>query len=396
MAADRIINDLLTRVLWATRRIDPFIRPSIDLLVRPWLQWLVQWLLVRRLPAQPTRLAQERPLPDETEIAADIIADMGEFLRREYPPGQVLRAGNTKTYGLVRGELEVLGDLPDRCRHGLFATPARYRTWVRLAGPGPLAPSDMHDNAIMSIGIKVLGVPGEKIWDDERQTQDFLGISAPTFTTPDVRENLKLQREIFNRTPLMYFLRPGNTHWSDLIMQGLYAKTAASPLQVNFWSCVPYLLGEGQAMQYRFVVRPFPFLQVPLRPRPDYLREAMVKTLADREVVFDMFVQLQTDPQRMPIEHAGVVWPDQLSVPVRAAVLRLHRQSFDSPEQRAFVDNLSFNPWHALPEHRPLGNQNRARQAIYGQLSRLRQSMNGTPHIEPTGLEEFSDAQPRT
>ncbi|WP_256103101.1 hypothetical protein [Streptomyces sp. Ncost-T10-10d] len=40
-----------------------------------------------------------------------------------------------------------------------------------------------------------------------------------------------------------------------------------------------------------------------------------------------------------------------------------------------------------MPEHRPLGNQNRARRTIYLQLARLRQAMNGTPHQEP-GEEE--------
>ncbi len=39
-------------------------------------------------------------------------------------------------------------------------------------------------------------------------------------------------------------------------MQGLYAVTAASPLQVGYDSCVPFLLGEGQAVRYLFVPRP--------------------------------------------------------------------------------------------------------------------------------------------
>ena len=47
----------------------------------------------------------------------------------------------------------------------------------------------------------------------------------------------------------------------------------------------------------------------------------------------------------------------------------------------------SINPWHCLPEHRPLGNQSRARRRMYSELSRLRQEMNQMPHIEPTGDE---------
>lgn len=390
MTTARVVNDVLTRTFWAERRIDRFIRPFLDRVVRPPLQAVVQWLVRRRIPDLELGIAQERRLPDEEQIVGEITASMERFVQREYRPGEAQRAGNTKTYGVVRGDLEVLADVPDGLRRGLFATPATYRVWTRFGGPGPLAPADLHDNAIMSLGVKVIGVPGPKLCDDENHTQDFLGISSPTFTTPDVRENLKLQREVWNLTPLLYFLRPGHSHWADLIMQGLYAKTAASPLQSTYWSCVPYLLGPGQAMQYRFVVRPFPFLSVPRRPGPDYLRQAMVTTLGGRDVVFDLLVQVQTDPRRMPVEHAGVVWSSRLSPPVRVAVLRLPRQVFNSPGQQAFAGNLSFNPWHCIPEHRPLGNQGRARLAIYTQLSRLRQEINGTPHIEPTGLEEFT------
>jgi hypothetical protein len=119
----------------------------------------------------------------------------------------------------------------------------------------------------------------------------------------------------------------------------------------------------------------------------------MVATLAERDVEFDILLQVQTDPHCMPIENAAVRWPERLSPWVPVATLRIPRQKFDSPEQLAFAHNLSYNPWHCILEHRPLGNQSRARRRMYGELSRLRQEMNGTPHIEPTGDEVFeSDA----
>jgi hypothetical protein len=106
-------------------------------------------------------------------------------------------------------------------------------------------------------------------------------------------------------------------------------------------------------------------------------------------VEFDFLVQVQTDPHRMPIECASVRWPAKLSPWVPVATLRVPRQVFDTPKQRAFAHNLSYNPWHAIPEHRPLGNQSRARQRMYWELSKLRQVQNQTPHVEPTGDEVF-------
>lgn len=49
--------------------------------------------------------------------------------------------------------------------------------------------------------------------------------------------------------------------------------------------------------------------------------------------------------------------------------------------------NLRFNPWHSLPEHRPLGNQNRTRRRLYAELAVHRQRMNRVPHVEPGGAD---------
>ena len=387
MRLDRVVNDVLVRVFWVTRRIDPLIRPLINVAVRPWLQALVQWHVRRRLPDHGLAPAEERELPGEAAATASIIAAMSRFTETTYAHSHAERAGNTKTYGVARAELTVADDLPAHLRHGLFARPGTYRAFVRFAGPGPTAPPDLRDNAIMSIGVKVLGVAGPKLIDEESSTQDLLGISAATFTTPDLLQNAVLQQEIGNSTPLLYFLRPSHPHLADLIMQGLYAFTAASPLQVGYDSCVPSLLGEGQAVRYLFVPRPVvpPHhrLRVPLRPGPDYLREAMITTLTSREIMFDLLVQRQTDPVTMPVEHAGVVWSKRHSIPVRVASLRLPVQTFDAAEQLGLADTLRFNPWHSLPEHRPLGNQNRARRMIYATLADVRQRMNATPHVEP-------------
>ncbi len=74
--------------------------------------------------------------------------------------------------------------------------------------------------------------------------------------------------------------------------------------------------------------------------------------------------------------------------------LTIASQQFDSDEQLAFADNLSYNPWHALEARRPLGNQNRACRQMYWELSRLRPAMYDAPHVEPTGDEFFPGSAP--
>ena len=115
----------------------------------------------------------------------------------------------------------------------------------------------------------------------------------------------------------------------------------------------------------------------------------MAITLNHSDVELDFLLQAQTDPHRMPVEDASIEWPERLSPFIRVAKIILPRQTFDSPEQLAFARVLSYNPWHTTADHRPLGNQNRARKLIYTHLSKLRQSMNHVPHVEPNGSEVF-------
>ena len=125
-----------------------------------------------------------------------------------------------------------------------------FRAWVRFAGPGPLAPPDLDDNGVLSIGLKLMGVAGPKLLDDETMTQDFTGISAPTFTTPNIVENLKLQRQLSAGTPVLYFIDPFDSHYLDGIMQGLYARTHTNPLErpVLQLRAVPARRGSGHAL----------------------------------------------------------------------------------------------------------------------------------------------------
>jgi hypothetical protein len=388
------ISGALLFFIHVERRFDPFFRPLFDALLRDRLSTLVTALINRKRKDEGLGIAEERAQPNEEAHLEDIIATFTAQMRRLWNPGHFERGGNTKTHGVVRAEFIVRDDLPEHMRRGIFAEPRTYRAWVRYSGPGPYITPDIDDVGFMSMSIKLMGVPGPKLLDDEQFTQDLLGISTPTFVTPDTRANSHLQHWSYKNAQVFYFLNFRESHILDSIMQLLWTKTQTSPLEGDYFSCVPYLLGDGQAMQYSFRPRLRTRTRVPrlpLRPPDNYLRDAMAATLAVQDVEFDILLQLQTDPFRMPIENNAVLWPTKLSPRIPAAVLRIPKQKFDSPEQLAFAKVLSYNPWHCIPEHRPLGNQSRARKQMYSDLSRLRQQMNGVEHYEPTGDEVFPD-----
>ena len=385
------VHRALQTFLHFERRFEPFFRPALNFVVREPLAKLFQALINWRRPDEGLKLAEEKPLPGEEAGLSSIIATMTEYSHRHYKPGGYLRTGNTKTHGIVRAEFVVRDDIPAHMRKGVFAAPKTYRAYVRFSGPGPDVPRDIEDVGFGSCSIKLMGVPGPKLLD-EKATQDFVAVCTPTFVTPNIVANSALQKYILRETPIFYFFAPGATHILDFLMQSLWNETQYNPLETRYWSTVPYLLGEGQAMMYsvrsRITTRSR-IPGVPFHPSDNYLRENMIKTLSTRDVEMDFMVQVQTDPHKMPIENAGVRWPERLSPFVPVATIRIPRQKFDSAAQFAFAHNLSINPWHCIPEHRPLGNQSRARKRMYFEMSQLRQRLNKTPHIEPTGDEVF-------
>ncbi|MEO0603187.1 MAG: catalase, partial [Myxococcota bacterium] len=119
--------------------------------------------------------------PDEEQRFGDYVA----FLRtmqakrsERYGPGRTL---HRKPQMALPATLTVLDDLPEPCRHGLFAAPATYDARVRLSNGGPdVKPDTVPD--IRGFAIKVLGVEGEgALGNGPTDCQDFLLINQPAF-----------------------------------------------------------------------------------------------------------------------------------------------------------------------------------------------------------------------
>ncbi|HEY7042665.1 MAG TPA: catalase family protein [Nocardioidaceae bacterium] len=387
----RPLSDLFLWVWRLERRFEFLYRPQFDRWLRPPLFAAAQWLQNRRRPDEGLALVEEKLLPDEEAHIQTIIDELKAFTRENWLPGSAQRFGNTKTFGVLRAEFTVLPSLPEHLRQGLFAEPKSYPAWVRFSGPGPYAPPDLEDFGQCSVAIKVMGVAGEKLLDDEQHTQDLILVSPASFVTPNVTENAKMQRWVRAKAPIVYAIMPGDSHLLHLVMQLLYSPMHANPLEVQYYSNVPFLLGDDQAVEYSLKPTQPGDSKIPVRPTENYLRDAMVRTLSRGDWSMDFMVQVQTDAHLMPIEDATVKWPERLSPYLPVARLRLLRQRFDSDEQLAFADVLRYNPWHSRREHKPLGNSNRARRRMYAELAELRQQMNDVTHVEPTGDESFPD-----
>jgi hypothetical protein len=101
--------------------------------------------------------------------------------------------------------------------------------------------------------------------------------------------------------------------------------------------------------------------------------------LKSGEARFQLCVQFQTDPETMPLDHATVRWSETASPPIHVATLVIPMQDLDERGQSAYGENLSFNPWHSLVAHQPVGSISEARGVVYAASADNRRNVNGIP-----------------
>jgi hypothetical protein len=100
----------------------------------------------------------------------------------------------------------------------------------------------------------------------------------------------------------------------------------------------------------------------------DYLGDELRGRLQAGAVSYDFRVQFFVDPVKTPIEDASVEWKEADAPWVTIGRLVLPKQepaSARGQKVAALIEGMSFDPWHALEAHRPLGNMMRARSAAY-------------------------------
>lgn len=198
----------------------------------------------------------EELYPDEQALAQEIAVVIEKSIRNEYRPGAARRDAHPKAHGCVRAELQVMDTLPDHLAKGIFIPGKSYQAWIRFSnGSRNASQADIKGDA-RGMAIKVLGVPGKKLLEDENQatTQDFIMINHPVFFANDPRRYLSLIREessdsFFKKLLIPFALGLKGT----LIAWKTTRKKISNPLQTRYWSMVPYQLGTGsdrQAVKY--------------------------------------------------------------------------------------------------------------------------------------------------
>jgi hypothetical protein len=268
-------------------------------------------------------------------------------------------------------------------------------------------------------------------------TQDFLCATHDAFFLPDNVDYAAFTKATADPPKVVWFyLKRILRLWRGgiALIRGAAVLTR-SPLAIPYYSQTPYRLGPENIvkLQVRPVMTPelkrslpprlsfaikvraastiltlfeFPWLRPMLQavglpgskeeaedfcdrhlaPR-DLLRRAMMSHLANHDAMFDVLVQPYVNGNATPVNDATRRW-SFVSRFEHVATIRIPRQVF-WPEPgmpadlvkatKTMVDlgeNMSFNPWHGLKAHEPLGDINEARRIVYRGISTFRRDMN--------------------
>jgi cytochrome c553 len=335
---------------------------------------------------------------DIADITAGILAVQARYARQQKRP---LGRG-THTKGVcVRATFEVFDvagrvsepALAARLARGPFAKPGVYPATARFANAAStIKPDSTPDVRALSFAVEVpAGVLGPAA-----QRLDFSMNNASTFPISDAHAFAAFMRVRAAEGVLGHLRALLSLSFTD--MKG-FVQTALrgirqerQPLQsymrTRYWSTVPFLHGEDEAIKYSATPAP-DNPGGPIAKGASVLRDDLLRAVVGGgpQASFNFALQL-LEPARMThggrtreasfwVEDASVEWPETQAPFHTVGRLTLQPNSELPPAECEawFIDVTKF----ALPGHRPIGSINRARGVVESAGRKARLSAASVP-----------------
>lgn len=324
----------------------------------------------------------EVPPSDEADDIRRAIQALEKILQNSRESSGEFRGDvHVKFHGCVAGDFRVLPNLPAELAQGLFAQERTFAVVVRFSNSASQPQPDFVPDG-RGLAIKLLEVEGQRLASEDSgaPTQDFVMVNHPVFFAGNVKDFLRFEQVLAAAKDEKLATakealtggdwNPLHWHWREALTAiQIAGHLPAHPASITYYSMAPIRFGNYVAKYRARPAGDLPGSLVDLVTRlgkqPDALRLMLEETLRSQQLLFEFQVQLRTSDATMPVEDATIQWPESESPYRTVALLLLPRQEIDSPEQKAVCQQLSFNVWHALADHRPLGGINRLRREAY-------------------------------
>ncbi|MFI6058342.1 catalase family protein [Streptomyces sp. NPDC051286] len=326
--------------------------------------------------------------------------------------GRAVRGAHAKSFGVVRAEVEMLGDVPPAYAQGIYAKPGRHDALIRFSSASNHLGPDAQLGPVVGFAMKMFDVAGTKLLGDEPNstTFDLVLKNSPTFIANTAKHYLFIEdlgdrvgeylaqgRAGFHQFLADYLTGKGTLEQSDWAWEEMFAfvKTAAqtqvrNPLQGTYWTMASVRHGDYVAKVRVAAVAENAenviHQKMDLSKGPDVFGPALVDELRARAFDFDLQVQLCTDLTAMPVNDATVEWPEKLSPFVTVGRVHIPRQDISTADPEK-SDALAFNQWRVTSAHRPMGEIMDVRR-VYSESARIRREINNQPQREPVSADE--------
>ncbi len=328
------------------------------------------------IPTGSATMAQD--MTPSTQWQEEVPADEARRFATYGQQFAALQARKSKKYGTGRalhrkqltaahGMLQVLSDLPEFARHGLFAMPGNFEVRIRLSNGGMDRAADRIPD-IRGFAFRVLGVQGASaLGNGPAVSQDFALINQEVFGFSGSAEFVdfvlaasngmgSLVKFLVHRYGLlggpMRLLKLGKTMGKPFSGFATEMHFSAAPI-----ACGPY------AVRVRLVPAS---ANGPASSgaNQDWGADFGAR-LRERSLHWELQLQPFVDAKRTPIEDASVNWPSPYTTVARLTLPRQDTGSEQGQALAAQVESAVFDPWQALAAHRPLGDVQRARRVVY-------------------------------
>ena len=316
----------------------------------------------------------------QIQIAAKQAESIVEGLKTTY----AARGVHAKGHACVKAYVDVISDINPQLKYGVFAKAgSRYKSWIRFSNSGSdMANADDRAKDARGMAIKLLNI-GENLNHKKNlngdNTQEFIAHNSPAFFVTSVSD---YNQFVATKGDPGYFVQGYNPFkWRLRELWQLitaFAPPPKSPLWTQYFSNTAYKLGPHNIKFMMQSCESPKNIAAEKTDDPDFLKNTLAKELASRDTCMLLMVQLQNADKKMPIEDATILWRESDSPFLPVAKITILKQTFNTPKQQQFCENLSFSPWNALEEHRPIGALNRARKWAYAASASYRHQTNIT------------------
>jgi hypothetical protein len=266
------------------------------------------------------------------------------------------RLPHVKSLGCVEATFTVKKDLSDNLKIGLFGLEGDHEARIRFSSASSRRQDDsIGDGRGMAIKVFLKDSPYE---------QDFLLGTEKVFFAKTAKDMLDFTMALTTFKG-REGLEKSHPNMHRLLKASQEALRPPNPLAMTYFSQVPYLLGKNQAVKYSVK----PCSQAPDLNLTGTLSEALRAHLKLMDVCFDFQVQVYNPSPAVPdtelIEDATIDWEGCKNPEVRpfetVATITIKQTEGPLPD----CERMSFDPWHNLDAHRPIGVINRIRGQAY-------------------------------